>query len=273
LRLRHDAGVRGHFLIVAGMALALAGRAEAADQSPICADRPGRSSQPCTVPAGHFQIESSIADWTLDRNDGERDTALSLGQMDFKYGLDDRTHVDIGIAPWNRATSRAGGVHDRASGFGDVLAMVKHNVSPTTSALQVAVSPFVKIPTAKRPLGNGRWEGGFIVPIVYTIGKSPFTINTTPEIDWAADGDGDGHHLAMVQVANIGWQVTPKLNVSGEIWGQWDWDPAGTTRQASADGAIAYLVHNDLQLDAGFNIGLNRATPDLEVYAGIAKQF
>ena len=247
--------------------------AAAEEQSPICADRPGRSSQSCTVPAGHFQIESSLADGTLDRNDGERDTALSLGQMDFKYGLDERTHVDIGIAPWTRVRSRFGSAHDSASGFGDVLAMVKHNVSQTNSPLQVAVSPFVKVPTAKRPIGNRRLEAGLVVPISYAIGQSPFSINATPEADWAADADGHGHHVTMVQVANLGWQVTPKLNVSGEIWGQWDWDPAGTTRQASADGAVAYLVRNDLQLDAGFNIGLNRVTPDLDLYVGIAKQF
>jgi hypothetical protein len=253
--------------------LCMTSAAAAAVEQPICADRPGRSSQPCTVPAGHFQIESSIADWTLDRNDSERDTALSLGQTDFKYGLDDRTHVDIGIAPWNRATARFGDTHNSASGFGDVLAMVKHNISPTNSPLQIAVSPFAKIRTAKRPLGNRRWEAGLIAPISYTIGKSSFSINTTPEVDWAADADGHGHHIAMVQVANIGWQATSKLNLSVELWGNWDWDPAGTTRQYSADGALAYLLSNDVQIDTGWNIGLNRMTPDVEIYGGIAKQF
>ena len=77
----------------------------------------------------------------------------------------------------------------------------------------------------------------------------------------------------MVQVASLGWQATDKLSLSAEIWGQWDWDPSGTTRQASADGSIAYLVNRDLQLDAGANFGLNRVTPDLEVYGGISVRF
>ena len=69
------------------------------------------------------------------------------------------------------------------------------------------------------------------------------------------------------------WAGSDKVTASGDLWGQWEWDPAGTTRQASADGSIAYLVNKDLQLDAGANFGLNRNTPDVELYAGISKRF
>ena len=77
----------------------------------------------------------------------------------------------------------------------------------------------------------------------------------------------------MTQVASLGWQATSKLNLSAELWGQWDWDPAGTVRQYSADASIAYLANKRVQLDAGGNFGLNRNTPDVELYAGIAKLF
>jgi hypothetical protein len=267
-------GLGGIRTVVAAAAIGTpAAAAHAADQPQICADRPGRSSQACTVPAGHFQFESSLFDWTLDKHSGERDTTLAIGETGFKFGLTDRSHIDIDVTPWVRATSRVGTVHDSASGFGDVFVSYKYRLTAAGAGLMIAVSPFVKVPTAKRPIGNRKWEGGFIVPIQYSIPKSPLQLSLTPEVDWSADGDGHGHHATMVQVANLGWQVTPKLNLSGEVWGQWDWDPAGTTRQASADGAIAYLVRSDLQFDAGANIGLNRVTPDVDVYVGIAKQF
>jgi hypothetical protein len=131
----------------------------------------------------------------------------------------------------------------------------------------------VKVPTARHSIGNGKWEGGLIVPLQYAIPKTTLALSATPEIDWNADADGRGHHWGTAQVVNLGWQVNDKLNLSAEVWGQWDWDPAGTTKQASADGAVAYLVNPSLQLDAGVNFGLNRATPDVDVYAGIAKQF
>jgi outer membrane putative beta-barrel porin/alpha-amylase len=265
--------MRGRKHWIALSLLATAATAHAADEPAICADRPGKSSQACTVPAGHFQFESSLADWTLDKHGGERDTTLAIGETGFKFGLTDRSHIDIDITPWMRSTSRAGNVHDSASGFGDVLVTYKYRLTSAGAALMIAVSPFAKAPTAKRPIGNGKWEGGLLVPIQYSIPKSTLQLSLTPELDWSADSDGHGHHATMVQVANLGWQVTPKLNLSGEIWSQWDWDPSGTTRQASADWAIAYLVRNDLQLDVGANIGLNRVTPDVDVYVGIAEQF
>jgi len=61
--------------------------------------------------------------------------------------------------------------------------------------------------------------------------------------------------------------------LSAELWGRWDWHPAGTEKQLSADGAVAYLVNRDVQLDGGLNLGLNRQTPDVELYAGISKRF
>ena len=240
---------------------------------PICADRPGKSSQACTVPAGHLQFESSFADWTLDKSDGERDTTLAIGETGFKYGLTDRSHIDIDVRPWVRATSRVGEVRGHSSGFGDVLVSYKYRLMAADSALLIAVSPFVKVPTAKRSIGNGKWEGGLIVPIQYAIRKTSFVVSLTPEIDWNADSESRGYHLAMANVANLAWQITDKLNLSGEIWWQREWDPAKATWQASADGAIAYLVNNKLQLDAGANLGLNRNTPDVDVYVGFARQF
>jgi len=246
----------------------------AADQQPICADRPGKDTSACTVPKGHWQLEIGIADWSLQKGGGgERDTSLALGETTFKYGLTDGSDIEVDVTPWERASSRFAGIHESASGFGDVNLIYKERLTSSSSPVQAIVMPVVKIPTAKHSLGNGKWEGGLLVPVSFAIGKSPFSIGLTPEVDWAADGDGRGHHAAMAQVVSLGWQVTDKLNLSGELWGQWDWDPAGRTRQASVDGAVAYLARKDLQLDAGANFGLNRVTPDVEVYGGVSVRF
>jgi hypothetical protein len=57
------------------------------------------------------------------------------------------------------------------------------------------------------------------------------------------------------------------------LWTATNFDPADTVTQASADAALAYLVNNGLQLDAGANLGLNRNTPDIELYAGFSVRF
>ena len=272
LRERNKARVRGHLVIVSALALSAA-TAATADEQPICADRPGKSTPACTVPAGDWQVETGFADWSLQKDRGERDTSLVLGETTIKYGMTGSSDLEIDLTPWQRATSSGRGFREIASGIGDVKLLYKQQLTPGDAPLQVTLMPFVKAPTAKHWLGNGKWEGGLLLPIDYAIGKSAFSIELTPELDWAADGDGRGHHVAMEQVVSLGWQATEKLNLSAELWSGWDWDPSGTTRQASADGSAAYLLSNDVQLDAGANFGLNRATPDVELYGGVSVRF
>lgn len=247
--------------------------ATAAQSLTVCADRPGKARQTCIVPAGHVQAEVGLADWTVADGGGERDTTLTLGQFALKYGLTDRSHVELDVTPWVRVTSRSGSVHDRKSGFGDVQLVYKQLLTPSGARVQVAVSPFVKAPTARRPIGNRKWEGGLVVPIQYALPKSALTLSLTPEVDWAADGDGRGHHALAASVVNLGWQATPHLNLSAELWGQWNLDPAGTERQLSADIAASWLATSRVQLDIGANFGLNRATPDADLYLGVSRLF
>ena len=260
-------------IIIAALLLAAGPAAIARADQPICADRPGKSTPTCTVPAGHFQLETGIADWSLQKGGGERDTSLVLGETLIRYGLTDHSDIQLDVTPWERNTSRSGATRDSTSGFGDLTVIYKHRLTSADSPIQLAFYPYVKIPTAKRTIGNGKWEGGLLVPIDFAIPKSPLSVNLTPEVDSAADADGRGHHLAMVQVASLGWQVSERLSLSADVWGQWDWDPSGTGKQASADGSLAYLVNNDVQVDAGANFGLNRQTPDVEVYSGVSVRF
>jgi hypothetical protein len=264
--------MRGRILTIAAT-LACSTPTGAADEQPICAQRPGKSTPTCTVPAGHLQLETAFADWSLQKATGERDTSLAIGETVFRYGLTDHSDIQLDLTPWQRSISRGPGLRDSASGFGDVAILYKHRITRNPSAVQLALLPYVKVPTAKHSLGNGKWEAGLLVPIGYSIPNSSLGLNLTPEIDWVANANGSGHHPAMVQVVSLGWQVSDKLSLSGDIWGEWDWDPMGTGKQASADGSIAYLLNSDLQLDAGANFGLNRRTPDVELYAGASVRF
>src|SRR5437868_10876984 len=113
------ARMRGRIFILA-VALAANSAAAAADEQPICADRPGKSTPTCTAPAGHFQLETGLADWSLQKAGGERDTSLAIGETLFRYGLTDHSEVQFDVTPWQRATNRGPGFRDSASGFGDL---------------------------------------------------------------------------------------------------------------------------------------------------------
>lgn len=255
------------------MMLCVGGAAAAADVQPICPDRPSKGTGTCIVPAGHVQVETGLIDWTRDETGGAPSDFTVIGASLVKYGLGAAADVELGVAPIEISRVRGPGGSDRVSGFGDLLIRSKLRLTGEDAAIQVALDPFVKIPTAKRDLGNGKVEGGITVPVGISLGKGPLSLAFSPEIDWRADADGRGHHAAMVQLVDLGVTASSRLSLTAELWGQWDRDPAGTVKQYSADGAVAYFLGNSVQLDAGANFGLNRDTPDVELYTGVSERF
>ena len=249
---------------------ALALVAAASALPPICTDRPTKANAICTVPEGKIQIETSAIGWSLTEADGSETRVLSVGSSFVKLGLSGRSDLQVGLTPYVQLTTKGGGVRDRVSGFGDVVVRYKHRLTRDDAKVQVGIIPFAKVPTAKRPIGNRKVEGGLAVPISFAL-TSPVTMTLGPEVDLLADGSG--RHVALVNLVNISGPVAPRLTLAGELWTNFNFNPAGTIKQASADAALAYAVSDNLQLDAGANFGLTRETTDVEVYAGASIRF
>ena len=258
--------------IIAALVLATS-PAAAADEAPICADRPSKSTGPCTVPPGHAQIETSLIDWSRDTPGGDRTELTAVGGSLVKYGVGERADIELGFTPFETLHVRSAHSNEDHSSFGDVLLRVKYRLTAEGAAVEVALDPFAKLPTANHHLGNGKLEAGLVAPISAQFGNGPLTLSLGPELDWLADEDGHGHHAATQQVVNLALAVSDRLSLSAELWAMRDWDPAGTGKRASADGAIAFAVTNELQLDAGANVGLNEQTPDVEFYTGLSVRF
>jgi len=239
----------------------------AAAEVPICTDRPAKANSLCTVPIGKFQLESSAAQWSLTEAGGTDYRVLSVGSTFLKYGLSDRSDLQVGFTPLVRIEADGASV----SGLGDVLLRYKHRLTLEGAPVQLALIPFAKLPTAKRGIGNRKVEGGLAVPVSFGLGGITATLG--PEVDLLADGDGDGRHVALVNLINLSGTVAPRLTLAGELWSNVSFDPAGTVKQASVDAALAYAVGERLQLDTGVNLGLTRDTADIELYAGVSVRF
>lgn len=265
--------MRGARIIIAAALLGASAPALAADEQPICADRPSKSTGPCTVPEGKWQIETGLVDWSRDTSDGIRTDSVTWGNTAIKYGISSKADIELWVTPLETVSTHGNGLSEHHSSFGDTLVRVKYALTPDNAPVQVTLDPFVKIPTANHLLGNGKVEGGLLVPVQVPLGKGPFSLSLDPEVDVLSNASGHGYHVATQQVVNLGIAASDKVNLSTEIWAMWDWDPDGTGRQVSWDGSAAYLVTKNLQLDAGANFGLNKQTPDVELYTGISYRF
>ena len=234
----------------------------------ICPDRPSKANGPCTVPPGHWQLEVSGVDWTRTLDAGTRSDTTSAGSTFVKYGLNNGADLEVGFSPFVHLSSS----NANLSGVGDTVIRIKQRLTASDAWLQAAVLPFMKLPSARHPIGNGSIEGGIAVPLSTNVSRR-IAITIGPEVDVVADASADGHHVALVNLANVAFAVTPKWSVSAEIWNNQNFDPAGTQRQWSADASAAFQPTNRVQLDAGANFGLNRATPTIELYTGLSMLF
>jgi len=250
--------------------------ARAQDPASICPDRPGRGTSACTLQEGHAQFELGLFDESFQRRAGTTTDTGNAGALLAKWGISDRADIEAGMA-----LTQFQRVHDATgtattSGIGDLFLHAKYNVlagalENESSPFALVLDPFLKLPTAGGGLGNGAVEGGLVLPMSYDLGGN-WSLAMTPEADVLLNESGSGHHANLVDVLGIGRSFGP-LSLGAEVWTDQNLDPAGTIREYSFDLDAAWLAGNDTQLDGGLNIGLNRATPDLEFYVGISRRF
>jgi len=240
-------------------------------------DRPTKSDTPYTVDAGHFQYEADMANWTYDRYNaaGTTTSNLLIGDPTFKMGLTQNTDLEIALAPLNINTTHnlSTDAQTNAFGFGDVYTRVKFNLLGNNSGdYALAIVPYVKAPTATHNIGNNHWEGGAYAPFVVALPQD-WTMNITSELDILENAALNGDHPNFQNLINFSHPLfSDKVTGYVEFWSDVNTD-TGTATQYTADFATSWAVTGNFQLDAGVNVGLNKAANDLQPYIGISQRF
>jgi hypothetical protein len=258
-------------LALAGLAATAARGEELRD---FCPDRPGLGTPPCTMDPGHFDVELGIADWILDRTPDSRTDTIEAGQLLVRVGLTDSLEAQLGWTAFGhvRARDRSTGSVDHASGIGDLTVALRQNLkNPDGSGFSLAVMPYATFPTGGRAIGAGEWSAGLLVPLSYDLGKG-VQLGLTGKVEAAADEDRDGRHLAYGGVAGLSAELSDALGATFEIAANRDEDPAGHSTEWLAGISAGWMANDDLQFDAGANIGLHEA-PDVELYVGVSRRF
>jgi hypothetical protein len=253
-------------------ALLLASAARAETGRDFCADRPGKDTPACVLDSGRFQLETSLVDQTRDRQAGVTIDTTDLADLELRFGVTPTTELQLAWSPHVRIRSHGPGVDDHVSGAGDLTLAARRSLrNPDGSGFSAAVEPFVTAPTGRSGIGAGKWQGGVIVPLSWQVSDA-VGLGLTPEVDIVPDQDGHGAHLAWTNVVAASRQLGP-VTLGADLWASRDDDPAGAVTQASFDVDAAWQAQQVLQFDVGLNAGLNRHTPDLEAYLGLARRF
>jgi hypothetical protein len=243
----------------------------------LCTDRPTKSTSPCTVDAGHWQIESDVYNVTLQTTDGVTTTTQLFTNPTLKLGVTNNLDFEVNIAPYEQVSTHdsVGRTTTTASGVGDLFLKAKFSLAGDDGgAFGFALEPYVKVPTAPAGVGNGQVEGGIVAPIQLNL-PANWQLVIDPEFDSLADATGGGQHANVSSLLSFGYPLTKTVTVSLEVWGDVNFDPAGTVKQASFDLGAAWIPAKapNFQLDGGVNLGLNPATPGAQLYVGVSRRF
>lgn len=250
-----------------------AAAAPSSDLPALCTDRPTKATSACTVPKGMVQIESDLINFTRIEIGGVKIDTILYTSPTIKYGIGDSTDIEASITPYETIRVHGGGFGSASiGGIGDLYFKVKQRLTDPSATNQFALVPYIKIPTAKLGIGNRKVEGGLIGTGLFGLGNG-FTLTVSPEADLLSDGDLHGRHVQLIGALNLGKALTSNVSASVELWTAQNFDPSGTVHQYSIDGGLAWVARPNLQFDVGANFGLNQATPDVQVYAGISTRF
>lgn len=254
------------FLVTAGAAMAQDA------ERPFCTNRPGVNTASCTVEPGRVMVEFSLADWTRNYAGGVRGDGFLFADTLVRVGVTRTGEAQVGWTPlgYSRTRTSAPRLVARDTGTGDIYLAWRQSVSGVNGP--VAVQGFVTVPTGSGPLNTGTWTAGVLVPVSFSLTES-VSFAATPQVNAAADADGDGRHLFYGSAVGVSFSVADSVGLIAELSAYRDDDPLGDTTEVAASGSAAWQVADEQQVDAQVSLGLNRDTPDLRVIVGLARRF
>jgi hypothetical protein len=241
-------------------------------------DRPDKTESAYSVDAGHFQFEMDLVSYAHDRDkSGGGDTrtdAYAIAPVNLKLGLLNNVDLQVMLDTYNhvRVKDRAAGTVERRSGFGDVTTRLKVNMWGNDGGrTALAMMPFMKFPSNQGGLGNNAVEGGVIFPLAVELPHG-WGMGLMTEFDFLRNEADSGYHTAFVNTITLGHDICGKLGGYVEFFSEVSTE-RGARWVGTLDLGLTYGLTDNIQLDAGINIGVTKSADDLNPFIGLSWRF
>jgi hypothetical protein len=252
------------FLCIAGAMLFVPGASWAAH--PLITDDAG------TQGSGKFQIETSGV-WLSDKSDVngvETKEVDSFAAIVFTGGLAETVDLALTVPyVWTEATSA--GTTAKENGFSDTVVEAKWRFFEKEN-LSLALKPGVLIPTGDDEEGLGTGHFGYTAFLIATYEAEP----------WAIDVNLGYLHLQnRAEERVIRWftsmaaryKFAEQWKLVGEAGAARNPDAAGSSYPVFAQAGAIYSPKDNLDLSAGYVIGLSDAEIDHTARVGVTFRF
>ena len=199
-------------------------------------DRPGKSSTPVTVDAGHFQLEADLFNYA----EGPSFNQSSAPNAVLKLGISRTVDLEVAFSGANHLAVKGEG---NINGIGDTWIGAKFSIFGQA----FAIIPFIKIPTAVKGLGNSKIE--YTVALPYQL-SLPYNWGLTIENADGLRADHNAEHYVgdYQGIINLSHPLLwDSLTASIEYAYDYNADPA-IGHGATFDPSLQWFVKPNLAL-------------------------
>lgn len=237
-------------------------------------DRPDKTESPYTVDAGHFQLEMDVVTFTLNRSNDTRIESWNVAPVNIKIGL--LNNVDLQFIFENyiyaRTEDRQAHKMTTQSGVGDLTTRLKINLWGNDGGQTAfGILPFVKFPTNTDHLGNHAVEGGVIFPLAVKL-PAGWDLGLETGSSFLRNEQDRGYHAEFVNMVTVGHELIGKLSGYLEFFSSVSTEPASSW-VGTVDLGLTYGLADNIQFDAGVNLGVTRSADDVNAFTGLTVRF
>lgn len=248
----------------------------------LTTDRPDVSESPFTVDAGHIQVESNLFGYWRSRpdEDGTVTDAYEVARTNLRIGLTSSTEVNLVWQPYGivSAHPRPPAQTITNSGIGGINVRFKYNVwgndtfeKPGATAL--ALLPILVLPTDRdNGISPEHVEGALVVPFAVKL-TDKFALAINGGVAYVREGDATRHDAEYLASASLSYEWNDRLGTYYEVGAVLDRDNDPLGDIAFVGTGFTYKLNKNLQLDAGVNFGLTRASDRINPFVGISARF
>jgi len=258
-----------HVLLVLISLHSLAAKAEQIDDPCVgpsallsVIDRPTQSDSPCAVKPGELLVEVGYQYQQLQEEDGY---ANVLPQAEFRIGLPLNNELVL-LTP--NYVNQHPSDSESISGSTATVFGLKHEIGYTNKWIYAAETIFTT-PSGSPDFGSDGWGVALNGIVSYNITASlglAGMFGVTTQTDPSSDGGGRFNSFNPDVV--LSWQLTPKFQIYGEVYGQtntssedrWGWN---------ADAGVQYLITPQIEVDAEYGKRLSGNLGDFSHYFGV----
>jgi len=248
-------------LLACGWLVASMGWASEDDRFTVEPDRPDISNSTHTVPVHMLQVELGLEYARFHDDTSERRLAA---QTTLRMGLTDRLEVRLDGEPLVRVQEDSDDV-----GLGDLALGVKARVFEPVEGQcwpALGIQPFIKIPTARTPIGSGRLDAGALLLADQDL---PWEMQLTVNAGLVVLGQSHGALLQGLAAASLSREFSDRLSPYLELFfaSREERDGHDTV---GLDVDAFYRVTRRIAVDAATEMTLNRRRPDYALRTGVS---